>query len=282
MAPPEPFYRDELVDLHWGSAEQIVPLLPRADLVIIDPPYGIQIGKDKHVGGHGHNRVGKYLVPSTSFGTSNWDSSLLPAWLLQMLIAHGKHAIVFGGNFYSNALAPSPCWLTWDKKINGDFADVELMWTNFSRSARLAKGSVTRLPDHGNVAMYEYMWNGMLQGNLGGNNPSKEERLHPTQKPVQLLQWCLQLFPPLPKLVIDPMAGSGVTGRACKNLGIKCILIEREKQYVDIIVKQMRQWSLPLAPPPKAPQPTLRDVPLFDDNDIPIAIPANQELVPES
>jgi len=83
----------------------------------------------------------------------------------------------------------------------------------------------------------------MLQEQMGDN---KDVRVHPTQKPLALMTWCLGLVPDA-KTVLDPFAGSGTTGRACKDMGRHCVLIEREERYCREIVARLAQEVLPLA-----------------------------------
>jgi DNA modification methylase len=68
-------------------------------------------------------------------------------------------------------------------------------------------------------------------------------RQHPTEKPEELMAWCLNFFPDA-HTVLDPFAGSGTTGRAAKDLGRKCTLIEKEERYAEIAAKRMRQEIL--------------------------------------
>lgn len=186
-----PVYTDGIITLYHGLAEQVIPLLPKSDLIVIDP------------------------------------REECPAWLVRMLINHGKRAIVLRANLYSELLFPdSTCWLTWEN-ITGKKTETEMAWTNFKKPSRIVSAAASRLG---------------------------------------FLQWCLQYFPPLPKLVIDPMAGNGTTGRACKDLGIPCILVESNSRNIDAIIKLLRQESLPLNSPPK---PELEDAPLFPDDRTP-------------
>jgi len=119
-------------------------------------------------------------------------------------------------------------WLVWDKD-NGDngYADCELAWTNLDIAVR----------------KFRWRWMGMLQEQMGDK---KEVRTHPTQKPLALMSWCLSLAGDDAKTVLDPFAGSGTTGRACKDLGRKCVMIEREERYCEIAARRMGQEVLPL------------------------------------
>ena len=81
----------------------------------------------------------------------------------------------------------------------------------------------------------------MLQQNMA----EKDVRHHPTQKPVALMAWCIRRVNDC-STILDPFAGSGTTGRAAKDLGRKCTLIEREEKYCEIAAKRMEQEVLAL------------------------------------
>ena len=97
-----------------------------------------------------------------------------------------------------------------------------MAWTNLDQCVRLKR----------------HLWNGMVRK---GN----EKREHPTQKPLDVMLWCLSMVPEA-KTVLDPFSGSGTTLRACKDLGINCTGIEREEQYCEMIVRRMQQEALAL------------------------------------
>ena len=127
--------------------------------------------------------------------------------------------IIFGGNYFT--LPPTTCWLVWDK-LNGDtdFADCELAWTNLKKAVRRKT----------------HLWNGMIR--KGG-----EDRYHPAQKPLEVITWALGHAGEV-KTIFDPFAGSGTTGRAAKDLGLHCTMIEREERYCEIAAKRMAQEVL--------------------------------------
>jgi DNA modification methylase len=122
-------------------------------------------------------------------------------------------------------------WLVWDKgQRNFSLADVELAWTSQQKAARAitySRGSA--LAD------------------------GKE---HPTQKPVEVMRWCLG-FVPDAETILDPFMGSGTTGVACVQLGRRFIGIEREPQYFEVACRRIREElarpRLPLEEPPPAP-----------------------------
>ena len=114
----------------------------------------------------------------------------------------------------------------WDKENgNNIYADCELAWTNLS------------IP----VRKFNYKRCGFFPDPVYG----REKTLHPTQKPLPLMHWCLGFTPDV-KTVLDPFMGSGTTLLACKQKGIKCVGIEREKDYCDLAVERLSQTVLPL------------------------------------
>ena len=215
------YYQDAAVTIYHGDNRVIMPQLTPFDLLLTDPPYGIGADKAMHkasgnVVGHGHRRVAKRV-----YEESNWDEKTVEDWVMFLARRLGRKQVIFGGNYYD--LPPSKCWLVWDKENDGNnFADCELAWTNFD------------IP----VRMKRHLWNGMARKN-------SEPRDHPTQKPLELIAWALQLAGDV-TTVLDPWAGSGTTGRACKDLGKLCVLIEREERYCEIAAKRMEQEVLPL------------------------------------
>ncbi len=212
-----PFYQDEAVCIYHGDCREVLPFLPRTDLLLTDPPYGIGEAR-------ADNASRSKLAVSRDYGHADWDNIPPPRWLFDALIEHTKHQIIFGGNYFG--LPPSSCWLVWDKD-NGenDFADCELAWTNLPKAVRRLR--------------YRQ------QGMLGEPGCRKDVRVHPTQKPEAVMRWAL-LHAPDGCSVLDPFMGSGTTLVAAKRLGRKAIGIERELAYCQVAVERLRQSALPL------------------------------------
>ena len=193
-----PYKRKEVIGdatLYLGDCLEILPTLEKVDAVITDPPYGIG---DRMQGGT-WGAVEKYA------DFRAWDVAPSPE-LMAALIAKGKQAIVWGGNYFS--LPPSRCWLAWDKQnAVKTMADVELAWTNLDRPAKRKSLPI-----------------------------SKHAFGHPTEKPAPLMEWCVGM---VPGGVLDPFMGSGTTGVACMNLGRKFIGIEIEPKYFDIACERI-------------------------------------------
>jgi DNA modification methylase len=213
---PEPYYQDEFVTLYCGDNRQIAPLLGSFDLLLTDPPYGIEETNPSNA----RRGRGSKDKP-TKFGVCSWDSKP-PSWFLEQLISMAGYSIIWGGNYFG--LPASPCWLVWDKDNTGDFADCELAWTNSPRAVR----------------KFVWRWNGMLQENM----KNKENRVHPTQKPLPLMHWCLTLVPEVIKTVFDPYAGSGTTLLAAKQKGLIAVGIEIDEQYCERAVERLNQKTI--------------------------------------
>lgn len=218
MSLPTPYYDDgNGMVIYHGDCREILPHLPKVDLVLTDPPYGIGEAAGK-------NKTRGLLSSPKDYGDDDWDNAPPPRWLFDWLMELSRYQIIFGGNYFG--LPPSSCWLVWDKD-NGstDFADCELAWTNLSKAVRRLR----------------WRWNGMLQENMA----AKETRDHPTQKPLEVMKWCLEHVPSA-STVLDPFMGSGTTLRAAKDLGRKCIGIELEEKYCEIAVRRLGQEVLNL------------------------------------
>lgn len=94
------------------------------DLVLTDPPYGINVAKNGKVGGGKCCKV-------TDYGAKEWDSEIPHKEIFEEIMRVSKNQIIFGGNYFIEYLKNSPCWIVWDKLNTGNFADCELAWTSF-------------------------------------------------------------------------------------------------------------------------------------------------------
>ncbi len=196
-------FREEIIGdcrLILGDCRDVLPTLGSVDAVVTDPPYGIGITRS--------NR----LAVSRGMGGGSWDDETPPPELIASIVALGREAIIWGGNYFD--LPPTRCFLIWDKLNEGrDFADIELAWTNIDAVAR--KFSLRPM-------------------NMDGG------KVHPTQKPEALMKWCLAKLSSS-GTVIDPFMGSGSTGVACVLTDRSFIGIEREPTYFDIACRRIEE-----------------------------------------
>lgn len=185
----------------------------KADMVFTDPPYGINIGKQSQGKGGG-------IAKKIDYGVNEWDATI-PHEAIGICLTMSDNVVLWGANYYADRLPASSCWIVWDKE-NGetDFADCEMAWTSYKKSARL----------------FRYKWAGMLQGDM----KNKEKRVHPTQKPTKLAEYVFNKFD-AGKLIADLFLGSGSTMVAAHQLNRKCYGMELDPKYCQVIVDRMRK-----------------------------------------
>ena len=188
------------------------------DLVITDPPYGVNvIGGSKPFGKRG-SIGGSHIVDANQYKPITNDDKTLD---LSELFRISKNQIIFGGHFFP--FPTSRGWIVWDKKTkngwNDNFGDGELIWTSFDRPLKI----------------FRFLYMGMLQ------EGKREKRVHPTQKPVALMKWILENYSKESDTILDPFAGSGSTLIACKILGRKYLGVEIDSEYCAIAEKRIAE-----------------------------------------
>lgn len=193
----------------------------KAYMVLTDPPYGINVVKSNQIGG------GK-IVKSSSYKEIIGDDTTETAKLnYEIIKKFSQEQIIFGGNYFTDFLYPSRCWIVWDKNNTGDFADAELAWTSYDKSVKL----------------YTFTWNGLVRE--GSKKVEGAKRVHPTQKPVGLIINILNDFKSGDECetILDCFGGSGSTLIACEQLNRKCYMMELEPNYVDVIIERWENFT---------------------------------------
>ena len=194
-----------------GDCREILPTLGKVDAVVTDPPYGIF----KPVGGDGR-MFGKDTIYSIDDTAAKWDARPSND-VLDLCTSLAPQFVIWGGNYLAGHLGECAGPLIWNKMTgNNPYADAEIAWSNVSGTSRI----------------FNHQWCGAFKDSERG-----QRAVHPTQKPVALMTWCLRFVDG--DTVCDPFMGSGTTGVACVKLGRKFIGIEIEPKYFDIACKRI-------------------------------------------
>lgn len=203
------------VTLHHADCMELMRSVPDKafDLAITDPPYFA-----------GPNRSGYYGRGYSSLGVQrakHYDS--IESWevpgpeYFAELQRVSRHQIIWGANHFADRFnSAGPGWIVWDK-VNGasTFADAELAYCSMDKACRI----------------FRYVWNGMHQGQYGGDKRLNESRIHPTQKPVALYEWLLDTYATPGQRILDTHVGSGSSAIAAMNRGFEYCGTELSGQH---------------------------------------------------
>jgi site-specific DNA-methyltransferase (adenine-specific) len=210
----KPYYDQDGITIYCGDCRDILPTLPKVDLVLTDPPYGISHKTGK-------TTSAKWQSKHHGVEIHGDDSDFDPSPILKL----GKPSILWGANFYSDKL-PKAGWLVWDKRPGIE----DMKWSRSDAELAFFSGSKT-------VKTFRYLWHGLCRESEVGVH------LHPTQKPVALMRWCLAMVPGA-DLILDPFMGSGTTLVAAKLEGRRAIGIEINKRYCEVAKERLRQKTM--------------------------------------
>jgi len=200
----KPYYDEDGVTIYHGDCVDVHPNSADVDLVLTDPPYGIN-----YTPGPYWNRVG--IVGD--------DAPFDPSYLLTRY----RRLVLFGANHFPRHLPPGG-WIVWDKRdevsrrLPG--SDGEMAWTNL----------------HPRVHIIKHLWMPHTMRN--------EPILHPTQKPASLMRVILEEWSAPGELIYDPYMGSGPVAQACRELGRRYIGVEIVEEYCEIAVQRLAQGVL--------------------------------------
>ena len=185
------------------------------DLAIVDPPYGISYARGKNGWGINENRPKLEDV--------KWDKKTPNKEYFSELQRVSKNQIICGGNYFTDKIPVSKCWIVWNKINNTEnksvFADSELLWTSFKKV----------------VKMYTLRTMGFI------SDTKDNKRIHPTQKPTELYEWLLMNYSKEGDTILDTHLGSGSITIACHNLGFDLTGYEIDKDYFDAATKRIEQ-----------------------------------------
>ena len=204
------------INFHNADCMEFMKQIPDKyfDLAICDPPYGIDVNVSMG------RRKGDKKSDYHKFAGN--DSEIPSAYYFDELKRVSKNQIVWGGNYMTEFLRPSSCWLLWDKGFSEDvtFAQFEMAWTSFNSSAK-------KFDKH----------------------PSQQNRIHPTQKPVALYEWLLSKYAKPNDKIIDTHGGSGSIAIAVDKANTldktnySLDIIELDKDYFDALLNRFKQYK---------------------------------------
>ena len=203
LNPESIVYNADCMDIMKGYPDKYF------DLAVVDPPYGIGInvsmGRRK---GDKKSNYHKFAGNDTSIPTKDYFNELFRI---------SNQQIIWGGNYMTDFLKPSSCWLLWDKGFSEDvtFAQFEMAWTSFNSSAK----------------KYDY--------NAAKNN----NRIHPTQKPVALYDWIFKNYAKPTDKILDTHLGSGSSRIAAYKSGLSFVGIELDKDYFEAQEKRFNTFK---------------------------------------
>lgn len=211
-------YPDDYINkIIQGDCLEVMKGIPdkSIDLVLTDPPYGKMWTRGKN--GIGIDKS------SNENDKTKWDIKPTKEYFDEIMRV-SKNQIIFGGNYFTDILPVSNCWIIWDKRGNfprGEqipFADCELAWTSFNKT----------------IKKYTLIVQGFV-------NESGDDRFHPTQKPTKVMYSILNDFSKEGEIVMDCFMGAGSTILATKQLKRNFIGIEISEKYCEIARQRLRQ-----------------------------------------
>lgn len=191
----------------------------KIDMLFTDPPYGINVKGDRQ-------KNGKKAITKGNKLKDFVDDSIEYAIKAIKIVADLdiKKQVWFGANYYAHHLPQTNNWLVWDKRVEEKHevqqSSCELAWVKTTASS---------------VRIFRHLWKGLIKDSEHG-----QRRVHPTQKPVALAEWCFNQYDADGKTVLDLFGGSGSTLIAAENADRVCYMMEIDEQYCDVIRK--RYW----------------------------------------
>lgn len=186
------------------------------DLAIVDPPYGIDVANDSRFGKKGNKAAAK----TKDYSKKDWDKGVPTKEYFEQLFRVSKNQIIWGINYYPFDFLTGGR-LFWDKDVPQDYTKSkgEIAYKSFGHGVDLAK----------------ITWHGMLQYDM----KNKEQRIHPTQKPIRLYEWILDKYAKEGQTILDTHLGSGSIALACHNRGYSLTAFEIDKEYFDAAQKRL-------------------------------------------
>ena len=185
------------------------------DLAIVDPPYFSDYGEKNYTG----NDISTTGIKRQTKKIKHW---LVPDQeYFDQLIRVSKNQIIWGVNYYSKYISSVGRIVWYKKNQTSTFSKCEIASHSFGVR----------------VDFFQYRWNGMLQEDM----KNKEQRIHPTQKPVGLYAWILNNYAKENDKILDTHLGSGSIAIACHNLGFDLDGYELDVDYYEAATKRLKE-----------------------------------------
>jgi site-specific DNA-methyltransferase (adenine-specific) len=186
------------------------------DLAIVDPPYGINESGDRN---KADRPTLKWKNPSSQIYKTFDDTSIPNKEYFNELFRVSKNQIIWGGNYMTEFLKPSKGWIVWNKKadIKEYLSMAELAWSSFDKKCN----------------MFDYLW-------AGFKKKHQVQRIHPTQKPVDLYKWMLEHYAKQGDKILDTHLGSGSIAIACHDYNFDLTACELDKEYFDKAIQRIK------------------------------------------
>lgn len=186
------------------------------DLAIVDPPYGV--GENAQRNDTGNRPTLKWKNPKIKKYVKFDDSKIPNNQYWQELFRVSKNQIIWGGNYFTKYLQPSKGWIVWDKQVNikENLSMCELAWSSFEKKCN----------------KFEYLW-------AGFKKKHQVNRIHPTQKPVDLYKWLLDNYAKPGDKILDTHLGSGSIAIACHDYGFDLTACELDPDYFKAAMKRI-------------------------------------------
>lgn len=249
------FYKNNTITLYCGDCLEVIPNIEqKINLVLTDPPY---------------NMI-----------SCQWDTTINLQYLWQQLnniIYPNSPIVLFGSQPFTTDLINSnrknfKYQLIWNKNVPTGMAQAsyrpmkyheEILVFNANKNSTYNPQMKNRVgkhkecyryahycgkSNHINVQKIKKKYDPLLVNPSSVLNfevvPNRKGKLHPTEKPVKLLEYLIKTYSNPNDTILDFCAGSGSTGQACLNINRKCILIEKDEKYCEVIAKRLEQWII--------------------------------------
>lgn len=210
MTLPKPYYQDDLVTLYHADIRDIADELEQPAVIVTDPPYGIRYCARESYGG---GRRAQSIVGDESTDLMQWIATRWPDTPVAMF---GSHKV--GVPFRPNAT------LVWEKGENSGMGDLAMPWKP-NWELIFVRGRTWRGRRTPGVLRYPVV------------STRAQGRLHPTEKPVELLMELIAKAPP--GLVLDPCAGSGSTLEAARRCGRRAVGVDIDERWCHAAARRL-------------------------------------------